>query len=240
MHSDPAFLLDKTGIEIPLIGFYDAPATGPFKPLISPTPNRHTCIFVFYKEWLQGKTLHITKDNYGCGGAGSWLCNGTTRSHDDYIKFLVDDEGLKSSYELMDQWLDYQKGYRQTYPNIMIGPLLPGQYEYVKTITFFVNPDQLSMLMIGAQYNSSPDDPLPVITPFGSGCMLLASLFEDLSVPRAIIGATDMAMRQYLPPDLLAFTVTKPMFEQLCRLNARSFLNKSFIRRLKKARGKID
>jgi hypothetical protein len=70
--------------------------------------------------------------------------------------------------------------------------------------------------------------------------MLLASLFEDMSIPQAIIGTTDIAMRRYIPADILAFTVTVPMFEQLCHLDEKSFLNKSFLKRLKSAREKID
>jgi hypothetical protein len=116
------------------------------------------------------------------------------------------------------------------------GPLRPEKYESLKTVTFFVNPDQLSMLIIGANYRSVPGDPPAVIAPFGSGCMELLPLFEDLVRPQAIIGATDIAMRQYLPPDILAFTVTVPMFEQLCSLDEKSFLFKPFLKNLKKSR----
>ena len=120
---------------------------------------------------------------------------------------------------------------------MLIGPLKEGQYAYLKTITFYVNPDQLSALMLGAQYKSAPSDPPPVIAPFGSGCMELVPLFKSLDIPQAMIGATDIAMRQYLPPDILAFTVTKPMFQQLCALDERSFLYQPFWKRLRKARG---
>ena len=54
---------------------------------------------------------------------------------------------------------------------------------------------------------------------------------------QAIVGATDIAMRQYLAPELIAFTVTKPMFEQLCALDETSFLYKRFWQDLRKARG---
>ena len=91
--------------------------------------------------------------------------------------------------------------------------------------------------MLGAQYNNSPGDPPAVIAPFGSGCMELCPLFENLDIPQAMIGSTDIAMRQYLPPDILAFTVTKPMFKQLCELDERSFLYKPFWEDLIKARG---
>jgi hypothetical protein len=69
--------------------------------------------------------------------------------------------------------------------------------------------------------------------------MELLPLFEDLTVPQAIIGATDIAMRRYLPPHILAFTVTKPMYERLCALDERSFLYKQFWGDLRKAR-KVD
>jgi hypothetical protein len=94
----------------------------------------------------------------------------------------------------------------------------------------------LSMLMIGAQLHSAPSDRPPVIAPFGSGCMQLVTLFEDLEVPQAIIGATDMAMRKHLPPEILAFTVTKPMFRLLCRIGSGSYLEKSFFKGLQAAR----
>lgn len=58
----------------------------------------------------------------------------------------------------------------------------------------------------------------------------------QFSFQQAKIDATNMAMRQYFPPDILAFTVTKPMFENLCKLDKNSFLEKGFIKQLKKVR----
>jgi hypothetical protein len=237
MQPDPTNLLKRVDLTIPLIGFYDAPDASPFKPLVKPERGEHTCIFMFYEEWLKGKTLRITKDNFGCGGAGHWLCGVMARPREEFVKFLVDEEGLKSSRDLMNQWLDHHRAFRQEHPNILIGPLRQDQYTYLKTITFYVRPDQLSVLMLGAQYNSAPGDPPAVIAPFGSGCMELVPLFEDLNIPQAMIGATDIAMRQCLPPDILAFTVTKPLFKQLCELNEGSFLYKPFWNNLRKARG---
>jgi len=236
MNPDPTNLILRIDLTTPLIGFYDVPDVSRFKPLVEPKHEKPMCIFSFYKRWLRGETLHITKDNPGCGGCGHWLFGSVTRSREDYIKFLVGDEGLKSSRELMNQWLDYHKPYEPEYPNILIGPLKQDQYEYLKSVTFFVNPDQLSLLILGANYNNAPGDPSPVIAPFGSGCMELIPLFKNLDMPQAIIGATDIAMRQYLPPDILAFSITKPMFKQLCELDEKSFLYKMFWDNLKKVR----
>ena len=234
---DPSTLIKRIGLTTPLIGFYDSPETSPFEPLLQPKPDKKACIFAFYKQWLKGKTLHITRDNSSCGGACHWIFNQEIMSREHFIDFLVNGEGLKASGELMDKWLEHSKPYTPENPNILIGPLKTEQYKYLKTVTFYVNPDQLSALILGAYYNNAPDCPPPVTAPFGSGCMELVPLFTDFTVPQAIIGATDIAMRQYLPPDILAFTVTKPMFKQLCELDTRSFLYKPFLADLRKARG---
>src|SRR4030042_5005216 len=95
----------KKGLDIktPIIGFYDAPDPALFEPLVS--PERRACVFSFYRPWLQGKTLHITKDLYGCGGAGHWMWGIQLRSRKEFIEFLVDDEGLKASHALMGKWM---------------------------------------------------------------------------------------------------------------------------------------
>jgi hypothetical protein len=234
---DSTNLIERMGLRVPLVGLYDAPDVSPFKPLVEPESGKRACVFASYSQWLAGKTLHMTKDNTGCSGAGNWLFGAETRSRADFVRFLVDDEGLKASHHLMNQWLDHHRGYKPEHPHLLIGPLREGQYEHLKSVTFYVNPDQLGLLILGAHYNSALDDPLPVIAPFGSGCAQLAPLFEDLGVAQAIVGATDIAMRRHLAPELLAFTVTRPMFEQLCALDEKSFLHKRFWQDLRKARG---
>jgi len=238
MQPFPKLLVETAGIEIPLVGFYDAPDAKPFEPLVVPKSGAHACVFAFYKSWLAGKTLLVTKESYGCGGAGRAWCGIETRSREEFVRFLADEEGLKASRDLMNRWLDASPPYRQEHPNLLVGPLRADQYRYLKTVTFYVNPDQLALLAIGAQYESAPEDPPPVIAPFGSGCGQMVGVFKDLGVAQAAIGSTDIAMRQYLPPDALAFTVTKPMYERLAALDERSFLTKPFWKRLRAARTK--
>jgi hypothetical protein len=237
MQPDPSRLLEKIGITHPLVGLYVAPDAAPFKPLVSIAAGQTPCIFAFYQNWLKGETLHLTEEHFGCLGAGSTLLGVPTRSPEDLVEFLVDGEGLKCSREVMQQWLSRRTPRPPEYANVMIGPLRPDQYEHLRTVTFYVNPDQLGALLLGANYNAGPDSPTPVLAPFGSGCSQMLTLFRDLNVPQAVIGGTDIAMRQWLPPYALAFTVTKPMFRQLCELDEKSFLYKPFLRRLHEARG---
>ncbi len=231
---DAARLRKKLDIELPLIGFFDAPDPALFEPLV--TPRGNDCVFSFFKNWLKGETLHSTRERYGCFGAGGCMWGIQAKSRKEFIRFLVDDEGLKVSGELMEASIDSRTSYRAENAHIFIGPLKEEGWLYLKTITFLVNPDQLSALIIAARYHSAPGDVPPFIAPFGSGCREIIS-FKNFNVPQASIGATDIAMRQHLPPDLLAFTVTKPMFSRLCTLDERSFLYKPFLERLKKTRG---
>jgi hypothetical protein len=239
MQPDPSELTEVLSLPTPLIGFYDAPDVSPFEPVVAPAVGDRTCVFAYYRHWLAGGMLHLTADRPGCRGAGYWLCGREVRPRQEFVRFLVDDEGLKSSHELMNQWLDRRRPYQQEHPHLLIGPLRESEYAYLRTVTFLVDPDQLSLLTLGAQYHRAPDDPPPVLAPFGSGCSQLVALFDDLAIPQAAIGATDIAMRQHLPPDVLAFTVTKPLYEELCALGKRSFLHKPFWQRLRRARGAL-
>jgi hypothetical protein len=231
---DASRLLERLQIELPLIGFYDAPDADVFNPVVRPKAS--DCVFARYERWLKGETLRISRDEFGCGGAGNCFWQIQFRSREGFLKFLVEEEGLKASAELMEQSMVLRRRYRADHDTLFIGPLKPEAWPYLKTLTFFIDPDQLSALMIGAQYHAGPDDPEPVLAPFGSGCRELIP-FLDFDVPQASIGATDLAMRWHIPPHILTFTVTKPMFARLCSLDERSFLDKPFLARLKKARG---
>lgn len=154
--------------------------------------------------------------------------------HAKFLEFLARTEGLKESEEKMDEWLGSVHTYKPANGNIVIGPLAAHSKDQLLAVTFWVNPDQLSALLIGAQYHSGGET--VTMAPFGSGCGQLLPLFPDCDKPRAMISATDIAMRQHLPPDVLGFTVTPPLYERLCSLGADSFLEKPFFKRMKESR----
>ena len=218
-------------LEFPLIGFYDVPDTAPFAPLVKP----HGCMFEHAKDWKLGYSVVLSPRHIGCRGAGHWLCGVEARTPEQLAKFLTEEEGLKNSMETTRTWLDEHPPYNLVNGNIVVGPLREEYYDYVQTITFLVTPDQLAMMITGSEYSSSDATPL-TRAPFGSGCMQLAPLTADSTLPAAWISLTDMAMRKYLHQNILGFTVTKPMFELLCKLDQNSFLGKRFWRELLDAR----
>ena len=229
-------LVNAAGLETPPIGLYDTPDPEAFAPLVRPKEGRWACLFMFFNSWREGKSLHLTAENYGCGGCGTYLLGQSTRSREEYLAFLHGEEALKAAPVLIGEWMDSTEPYRPEYGHLIIGPLQEDRFPELRTVTFLINPDQLSLFVTGAYYQQGPNQPPRVTAPFASGCGLLAPVFEDLEKPQAVIGATDIAMRKYLPPELLAFTVTKPLFEQLCALDEDSFLHKPFWKAVKQTR----
>lgn len=241
MVPDPTQLIEALALREPLIGLYDAPEPAAFAPLVEPrtTDGHAPCVFSYRSDWLAGRTLHLTAESGVCGGALRSLFGVQTSSREEFITFLYEEEGLRASRELMEEMIDAPRGFACKHGHVLIGPLKPQLGDHLRTVTFYVNPDQLSILQHGAYYHWSVKDPAPVVVPFSSGCgeLLGGAGFHDLETAQAAVGSTDIAMRSWLPRDLLAFTVTMPMFARLCALDHRSFLGKGFLARLKEARG---
>lgn len=234
MNPDPTNLLSKAGIKTPLIGFYDLPDPTPFEPFSKPG----RCMFEAYQAWLEGKYICLSADEFSCRGGGYWIGGTEFKTREKFGSELNQREGFKENDLLMCQWLENQKPYLIKNGYVVLGPLREDHFDYLKTVTFYVNPDQLSLLMLGAHYRDASASGETITVPFGSGCGLMAAALSDLETkePRAVIGATDIAMRQHLPPDLLAFTVNMSMYKQLCELQENSFLEKPFWQRLKNSR----
>lgn len=235
MMPDPEKLLEIAGIQRPLIGFYDVPDPSPFEPLAT----FEGCIFSAYENWLRGESIALSAETEFCRGGRYWVCGERHTSLEGLARRLTEHEGFKASEGLMREWLGSQPPYQRTHEYVVIGPLREAQYDTVRTVTFFANPDQLSLLLLGTEYRNASAAVQTTISPFGSGCGQMAALFGDLDseAPRAIIGATDIAMRQHLPAEVLALTVNRPMFRQLGELEEGSFLYKGFWGRLRAARG---
>lgn len=85
-----------------------------------------------------------------------------------------------------------------------------------KVVVFYANPDQLSALVVLANYGRPGSD--NVVTPFASGCQtvcLLPCYEATQECPRAVIGMTDISARPYIDADLLSFSVPYAMFREM-------------------------
>lgn len=88
--------------------------------------------------------------------------------------------------------------------------------ETPKVVIFLVNPDQLSALVVLANY--ARESNINVIAPFGAGChqnCIIPYKEEESENPRAIIGLTDISARKQVEKDILSFAVPHKMFLEM-------------------------
>ena len=111
----------------------------------------------------------------------------------------------------------------------------------IKNITFFVDPDRLSALVLLASYDN-PDEE-NVIIPWAAGCQV-AGIYAyrelDRKRPRGLVGLTDITARRnvrtILGEHVLSFTAPLPLFNEMERNVEGSFLNRTTWRSLLKTK----
>lgn len=225
-------LLKIAEIELPVIGYYEAPDKTIFEPIIQENVE---CVFESWKYWVKGESLAVSNEdtNLTCdGGIRTILGNGKKDkiTKEDLINMIYDTHGLKGSKEIAKKWVDNRKIKKPENEYTVIGPLKEGADEYLKTASFLVKPDQLSLLITAAEYLNPSTSKMCTFSSFNSGCGMLNEIFngKDPKKPWAAITGTDVIMRKHLPSDILIFTVNKLMLEQLCNLDENSLLYKSY------------
>jgi uncharacterized protein (DUF169 family) len=101
----------------------------------------------------------------------------------------------------------------------------------VRSITFLVNPDQLSALVILANYEGGQEE--NVIIPFAAGCQSIGiCTFREnqRDRPRAVVGMVDLSarknLRRQLGKDVMSLSVTAGRFQRMEGNVAGSFLER--------------
>jgi hypothetical protein len=233
-------------LENPIIAVYDSPASDDFQPLV--TAKGRSCCFAYFKQWLKGVTVVFKKgdsgfDNPQNGCPGAQRAFGLEKEYPPFMaNFLTDGvgapmgEGLKAGPELAQEFIDRAKPPAPSGDTVLVGPLRIEKWDLARSVNFLVDPDRLSALMTLAAFWSS--DPGLVTAPFSSGCGLLWRELEDQDGDRVVIGCTDIAMRKYIPPEMLCLTVTPARFERMLSFPDDSFLAKDWWNDLLDVRGR--
>jgi hypothetical protein len=229
------YLFQAIDLNINPIALYDAPMDTDFNNVIDIPANKRYCIFEFFNDWYDGKTLKLTKNAFGCGGCGTWFFGESARTHDELIDFLFGTEKLRFERNLIEDFTNKYRSYIPENDAIFIGEFDSRFYKYIKTITLFANPDQVSILQHAFNYFFGGDE-VPFIIEFGSGCMQMLNIIERYEEPKAILGGLDFASRGYIPRNCFAITINKPMYELISKIDEDSFLTTSFFKKFKKLR----
>jgi uncharacterized protein (DUF169 family) len=190
----------------------------------------------------KGKTAFFDRKTYGCVGGGVGLGFGNTYEGFPIEHLLstgkkefVDGSRRTRKLEEGEHYIktpELAKNFVECLPMrdvkeefVIFKPLnMLKENDKIKSVIFLVNPDQLSALVVLANYGRALND--NVIAPWGAAChsVLFAYKEEEKEIPRAIIGFFDLAARKHVKKDILSFTIPCKMFLEMEANVAGSFL----------------
>lgn len=232
-------LTDALRLDTPIVGLYDTDPSDDFEPIIH--AKGRACCFAYYPRWLKGETLVVTRagededfanPQSGCPGLQAHF--GFRRGYPPWMaNFLTDGkngapmgEGLKASPALAQEFLDAIVHAEPTGDHVLMGPLNLEKWDAVRSVTVFADPDRFSALMtLAALWSADSDE---IAAPFSSGCGMMWEVFGNFDKDRAVIGCTDIAMRKYIPPQIMSLSVSPQRFERMVDFPDDAFLMRSW------------
>jgi uncharacterized protein (DUF169 family) len=195
--------------------------------------NRWGCVAAMLVAASKGRTAVFDRNTFGCVGGGTGLGfgdqyktfpieyllstgNGTEYRDRQHKTYVTEGEGYFRTPDLARKFVDDLPMRDVPTEYVVFRPLEQVQNAHLPTLVIFLaNPDQLSALMVLANYDRAKND--NVIAPFGAGCQsILFGLAEAERVTqRGVIGFTDISVRKLVDRDLLSFTVPWKMFLEM-------------------------
>ncbi|MCX5779967.1 MAG: DUF169 domain-containing protein, partial [Firmicutes bacterium] len=204
--------------------------------------GRWGCVITMLNAAAKGRTVVFDRQTYGCIGGGAGLGFGNTyvkfpggieyflsvgnqefcasergRTITENMPRLVHGERYKKSPEHAKSFTDALPYYDVPTEFVVFKPLdklLPEDQPEV--IVFLVNPDQISALVVLANYARHGGE--NVIVPWGAGCHCIGIIpfHEGQSPnPRGVIGLIDISARKHVAKDILSFSVPYNMFVEM-------------------------
>ncbi|MFZ5597889.1 MAG: DUF169 domain-containing protein [Bacillota bacterium] len=180
------------------------------------------CVISMLSRAAEGKTAVFDRKTSGCLGGGVGLGFGNT-----YGKFpggieyflskgrgegYLEGEAYKKTPELAKCFVDNLPMVEIPYTYVVFKPLaqVDPEKETPQLVTFYANADQISALVVLANYGRKNND--NVIVPFAGGCQtvcLLPYRESKREFPRAVIGITDIAESSLKDCDNLELSVLR-------------------------------
>ncbi len=179
-------------------------------------------------QWEKGKEAAKAME----GGAGK-----------EFVENFLKGEAYKENPELVKQFVQELPMTDVGSRYVLFKPLseIDPQAEKPETVIFLADPDQLSALVILANYGREGME--NVIIPWAAGCQTIGILpYREArsGKPRAVVGLTDVSARKYvrslLGKQYLSFAMPWELFREMEGKVEGSFLEKHTWRSLMEAR----
>lgn len=216
---------------------------------VRPISASRGCLMPLFARAALGETIVLDRENIPCPSGSIAL--GFTENFDDgpggverLCNFLSRDESYLKTPELARLFIEGLPTLKSDHRYAVFKPLAAlGNDEEPLSITFLADPDQLSALVVFANYARETVD--NVIVPMGAGCHQIGIyVFREAEKerPRAVVGLTDISARLFVDRAIsdrcLTFSVPWRMYLELEGDVPGSFLERPTWSKLLKRRQK--
>ena len=204
------------------------------------------CVIAMLTAAAKGRITAFSRETCGCGGGRVGLgFGGFLEGMQGGIEYFLstgreghlEGEGYKKTPEIAKSFVDQLPVMDIPYTYVVFKPLslADPEKETLQLVIFYVNADQLTALVVLANY----DDPnsSSVFIPQASGCQSVCLIPFNESQrerPRAVVGLMDVSARPYVDLGILAFTVPYRMFLEMEANVPGSFFEKEAWSKVKK------
>ncbi|MDF2875275.1 MAG: putative ArCR [Sporomusa sp.] len=200
--------------------------------------GRWGCVAAMLTAAAKGRKVVFSRSTFGClgGGVGLGFGNMYPEFPGGFEHFLStgkegyrEGEAYKKTPELAKTFVDSLPITDIPEQYVVFTPLTEVNIDQkeLRVIVFYANPDQLSALVVLANYGRPGRT--NVVIPFGAGCQttcLIPWNEAGKEYPQAVVGMTDITARPVIDADLLSFSVPLSMFKEMENNVPGSFLDK--------------
>lgn len=202
------------------------------------------CVYKAMKKVLEGRSLILKSGSCSCGGFdhNSGLNDerpsipggfGVFLSHGSSQMWTPPGEKFKCSPEIAEAMFDMlPKDVMDGFDAIKFEPYREGMEADV--VVAFVNPDQLSAMIVLHGYNKASYDSAMATTVSGCASMLRIPFAEmKKKEPRAVITGTDLAQRHFMEEDLLAISIAGWEFENILQITGECYFHSPVFKKIR-------
>jgi uncharacterized protein (DUF169 family) len=215
------------------------------------------CVASMMVAVSKGRTAVFDRTTFGCPGGGTGLgfgdqyeqcgfaidCLLSTGSREAAGRLrrrsrMAEGERFFKSPEQVRAWLGTIPFTDVPCTYVVLKPLAQTSHDdQPALVVFLVNPDQLSALVVMADYERGTGD--GVVARFGGACQSILFGYAEArrDRPRGVIGFFDIAQRMHVGRDVLSFTVPYPLFLEMEANVEGSFLELDDWRQLQARQG---
>jgi uncharacterized protein (DUF169 family) len=207
-------------------------------------PGKWGCTISMLNAVTKGKTALFDRVNRGCAGGQAGLGLGNYSGFPGGIEYFLstgkegfrEGEFYKKNPELGKKFADNLETKNIPFTYVVFKPLniVDMKKDNIIAVTFLVNPDQLTAMVVLANYDRPTND--NVMAPMAAGCqsICLIPYNDSFKEPqKAVIGLLDVSARAFVDKDILSFTVPLKMFLEMENNVKGSFLEKKAWQKLR-------